>query len=87
MEESRAATPGRLWANTSVQCPDALFPVLTLLQKAHTELAFKGMLAEKENVGAFIAEKPKRRLLGRIREASAKTRGEAPQPLSSWSSR
>jgi hypothetical protein len=65
MVERSAATPGGFWTNISVWGPASPFPVLTVMQKVHTELEFKRVLAGKENVGFFIAEEPKRRLLGR----------------------
>lgn len=63
MVERRAATPGSLWA------PASSFFILTGMQKVHTEVEFKGVLARGENVGFFIAEEPKKRLLGRGRGA------------------
>lgn len=64
MVENRATTPGGFWASTSVQCAASPFPALTLVQKVLAELAFKGVLTERENVGASTAEEPKRGHLG-----------------------
>lgn len=82
MVENRAGAPGSLWANTCVQGPASPLPVLILVQRVYTDLEFKGVLAGRENVGAFTTEEPKRRHLGRGQQASAKTHGEAHQPLS-----
>lgn len=80
----RAATPGSLWANISSQGPASSFSILTVMQKVHTEVEFKTVLSRRENVGFFIAEEPKRRLLDRGQGAGG--RGQESFSKDTWRS-